>query len=87
MTERGTTFAGRPQTSGLPRVHRFFEPDGRGTIGDDIRLGQTWVGYQGIRPTPPAVIHGSVVANGATLFLIERSRGLVGVRLVGPQRR
>ena len=66
MTERGKTGAGRPPITGVPRVHRFLKPDGRGTTGDDIRNGQTRAGYEGIRPTPPAVIHGSVVANGAT---------------------
>ena len=69
MTERGTTGAGRPQITGVPRVHRFLKLDGRGTTGDDIRLGQTRVGYKGLRPlTPPAVIHGSMLANGAKLF-------------------
>ena len=65
MTERGTTGAGRPQIAGVPRVHRFRELDGRGTTGDDIRHGQTRVGYNRIRQLkPPAMIHGSMVANG-----------------------
>ena len=69
MTERGTTGAERPQINGVPRVHQFLKLDGRSTTGDNIHLGQTRVGYKGIRPlTPPAVIHGSMVANGAKLF-------------------
>ena len=43
MTGRGMTSAGRPQITGVPRVHRFLKLDGRGTTGDDIRLGQTRV--------------------------------------------
>ena len=59
----------KTQITGVPRVHQFLKLDGRGTTGDDIRLGQTQIGYKGIRPlTPPAVIHGSMVANGAKLF-------------------
>ena len=80
MTERGRTGAGEPQITGVPRVHRHLKLDGRGTTGDAIRLGQTRLGYNGIRPlTPPAMIHGSTVANGAKLF-----RGLVGGRLLDP---
>ena len=52
MKERGTTGAGRPQITGVPRVHRHL-------------LGRT----SEIHPlTPRAVIHGSVVTNGAKLF-------------------
>ena len=69
MTERGTTGAGRPQTAPVPWVRRFRELDGRGTTGDEIRHGQTRVGYNRICPLkPPAMIHGSVVANGTKSF-------------------
>ena len=50
----------------------FIDPsswDGRGTIGSDIRLGQTRDGYNGIHPlTPRAMIHGSMVTNGAKVI-------------------
>ena len=73
MTELGTTGAGELQIAEVPRVHRSLE---RGTTGDDLSHGQTRVGFHGIRPlTPPARIHGSMVANGYSL--IGRSRGLV----------
>ena len=69
MTERGTTGAGRPHIARVPRVHRFLELDGRCTTGDEIRHDQTRVGYKGICPLKPAaMIHGSMVANGAKLF-------------------
>ena len=45
MTERGTTGAGRPQITGVPRVYRTLRLDGRGT-GNIIALFQT----SGIRP-------------------------------------
>ena len=68
MTKRGTTGAGRPQTTGVPRVHRFLKLDGCGTTGDDLRFGQTRVGDKGIRSlTPPVVIHG-MAGNGPKLF-------------------
>ena len=38
MTERGTTGAGRPRITGVPRVHRTLELDGRG-FRNDILLG------------------------------------------------
>ena len=70
MTERGTTGAGRPQITGVPRVHRSLELDGRGMAGSDIRLGQTRVGFNGIRTlTPQAMFYGSTAANGPKLFL------------------
>ena len=63
MTERGTTGAGRPQITGVPRVHRILELDGCGTMRGNIRFG-----YHGICPlTSPATIHGSPVMNGAKL--------------------
>ena len=69
MTERGTTGAGEPQITAVPRVHRSLERNRRGTTGDDISRGQTRIGYHGIRPLiPPAMIHRSMVANGAKLF-------------------
>ena len=61
--------AGRPQSTGVPRVHRFLKLDGRGTTGDDIRPGQTRGAYNGFRPlTPPVVTHGCMVGNGPKLF-------------------
>ena len=63
VTACGTTGAA------VPRVTRFLELDGRGTTGDEIRRGQTRVGYKGICPLKiPAVVHGSMVANGTKLF-------------------
>ena len=45
MKERGTTGAGKPQITGVPRVHRRFKlvrsTHGRGTTGNDILLGRT----------------------------------------------
>ena len=41
MTERGTTGAGEPQITGVPRVQQPLKLDGHGTVGSDIRLGQT----------------------------------------------
>ena len=60
MKERGTIGAGRPQITGVPRVHRHLKrTHGRGT-GNIILLGRT----SGIRPlTPRAVIHGSMVTD------------------------
>ena len=63
MTERGTTGAGRPRITGVPRVHRILELDGCGTMRGNIRFG-----YHGICPlTSLATIHGSPVTNGAKL--------------------
>ena len=66
MKERGTTGAGRPQISGVPRVHvhghlkRVHSTHGRST-GNDILLGRT----SGIRPLiSPTKIHGSMVMDG-----------------------
>ena len=45
MKERGTTGAGRPQITGVPRVHRHLKrTHGRGTTGNDNHLGRTCVG-------------------------------------------
>ena len=62
MQESGTTGAGRPQVTGVPRVNRHFKrTHGRGT-GNISLLGRT----SGIRPlTPRAVIHDSMVTDGA----------------------
>ena len=62
MKESGTTSAGRPQITGGPRVNRHFKrTHGRGT-GNISLLGRT----NGILPlTPRAVIHGSMVTDGA----------------------
>ena len=66
MTERGTTGAGRHQMAGVPRVHPFSEPEGR---LDEIRRGQTRVGYNGVcLLKPPAMIHGSAVCDGRPFF-------------------
>ena len=63
MTECGTTGAGEPQITGVPRVHRTLELDGCGTMGGNIRLG-----YNGIcLLTSPATIHGSPVTHRARL--------------------
>ena len=60
MKERGMTGAGRPQITGVPRVHRRLQRiHGRGT-GNIIPCGQT----SGIPLTPRTMIHGSVVMNG-----------------------
>ena len=69
MKERGTTGAGKPQITGVPRVHhghlkRVHRAHGRGT-GDGILLGRT----SGIRPSiPPAMVHGSMVTDDAKCF-------------------
>ena len=40
--------------------------DGRGTIRSDIRLGQSRIWHSGMCPlTPPAMIHSSMVTDGA----------------------
>ena len=63
MTERGTTGAGEPQITGVPRVHRTLGLHGCGTMEENIRFG-----YNGICPlTSLATIHGSPVMNGAKL--------------------
>ena len=71
-TWRGTTGAEDlplsplTQITGVPRVHQPRKLDGRGTTGSDIRLGQTRICHNGIRPlTSPAMIHGSMVTDGA----------------------
>ena len=70
MKVRGTIGAGRPQITGVPRVHRHLKrAHGRGT-GNTIPLGQTSgmlpLPHSGIRPSAPrAVIHGSTVTDGA----------------------
>ena len=47
MKERGTTGAGKPEISGVPRVHRHLKrTHGRRTTGNDILRGRT----SGIRP-------------------------------------
>ena len=59
VTELGTTGTGEPQ-------HQPLKLDGRGTTGSDIRLGQTKICHNGIRPlTTSAMIHGSIVTDGA----------------------
>ena len=69
----------RTQITGVPRVHRPLKLDGRGTAGDGIRLGQTRVGYNGIRPlTPPAMIHGSMVANVGEEAKPKKNRPMSG---------
>ena len=67
MQESGTTGAGRPQITGVPRVHvhghlkRVHRTHGRGT-GNYILLGRT----SGILPSISLVmIHGSMVTDGA----------------------
>ena len=70
MKERGVTGAGETQITGVPRVHRHLKlvhsTHGRGTTGNDILLGRTRVRHSGIRPlTPRAMIHGSLVTDGA----------------------
>ena len=70
MKERGTTGAGEPQITGVPRVHRplklVHSAHGRGTAGNDILLGRARVRHSGIRPlTLRAMIHGSMVTDGA----------------------
>ena len=76
MTECGTTRAGRPQITGVPRVHRTLELDGRGTMGDN-RLG-----CNGICPLPSlATIHGSPMTNGAKLHH-HGTKSRLGGRLV-----
>ena len=68
MTERGTTGAGRPQITGVPRVHQFLKLDGRSTTGKTFTLVKPGLATR-VRPlTPPAVIHGSMVANGAKVI-------------------
>ena len=63
VTERGTTGAGEPQITRVPRVHRTLELHGCGTREDNIRLG-----CNGICPlTSLATIHGSPVMNRAKL--------------------
>ena len=63
MTERGTTGAGEPQITRVPRVHRTLELHGCGTMVDNIRLG-----CNGLCPlTSLATIHDSPVMNGAKL--------------------
>ena len=65
MTERGTTGAGETQITGVP-VHHRLKRNGRGTNGSDIRLGQTRICHNGIRPsTSRAMIHGSIATDGA----------------------
>ena len=65
MTERGTTGAGEPQTTGVRRVQQPLKLDGYGTSGSDIRLGQIRICHNGSRPlTSPAMIHGSMVMDG-----------------------
>ena len=50
MKERGTTGAGKPEISGVPRVHGHLKrTHGRGTTGNDILRGRT----SGIRPLTP----------------------------------
>ena len=58
-----------PRSLEFPRVHRA--PMDAARMDVDIRPGQTIGRVQnGIRPLkPPAMIHGSMVANGAKLFL------------------
>ena len=64
MKERGMTGAGRPQTTGVPRVHRHLKlvrsTHGRGTsgTGNDILLGRTRVHHSGIRPLTPRTMNG-----------------------------
>ena len=65
MAERGTTGAGRPQITGVPRVHRTLELDGCGARNDFL-LGRTRDRRSGARPsTLRAMIHGSMVTDGA----------------------
>ena len=71
MKQRGTTGAGEPQITGVPRVHRppelVHSTHGRGTAGNDIPLGRARVRHSGTRPlTLRAMIHGSMVTDGAT---------------------
>ena len=71
MTKRGTTGAGEPQITGVPRV---IEPSSSCTMGSNIRLG-----LNGIRPeTSPATVHGSLVTNGAKLSHLETKSKLGG---------
>ena len=69
MTERGTTGAGEPQITGVPRVHQTLTDvarNGRGTTESDIRLDQTRICHNGNRPLKsPAMIHGSMATDGA----------------------
>ena len=58
MKERGTTGAGKPEISGVPRVHRHLKrTHGRGTTGNDILRGRTSgirpLTHSGIRPLTP----------------------------------
>ena len=65
MKERGMTGGGGPQITGVPRVHLYLKlahsTHGRGTIGNDIFLGQS----SGIPLTPLTMIHGSTVMGEA----------------------
>ena len=66
QTERGTTGAGELQITGVPRVQQPLKLDGHGTTGSDTLLGRTSIRQNGIRPlTSPAIIHGSMVTDGA----------------------
>ena len=69
------TGAGRPQITGVPRVHRHLKlahsTHGRGTTGtgNDIHFGRTRVRHSGIRPlTPRTIIHGSMVTDAHALL-------------------
>ena len=68
MTERGTTGAGEPQITVVPRVQQHLKLDGHGTSRSDIPLGRTRIYYSGIRPlTSPATVHGSTVTDGVVI--------------------
>ena len=62
MTERGTTGAGEPPITGVPRVHRTLEQNGCDTMGSNIRLG-----YNGIYPFDVTSNDPRPVTNGAKL--------------------
>ena len=78
MTERGTTGAGRPEITGVPRVHQFLKLDGRSTTGYNIHLGQTRVGYKSspvdTTSSDPRQYGGE---RSESYSLIGRSRGLL----------
>ena len=68
MKDRGATSAGEPQIAGAHRVHLYLEQiphtHGRGTIGNDVILGQITIRHRGARPfTPLTMIHGNTVTS------------------------
>ena len=84
MTERGTTRAGEPQITGVPRVHRTLELDGCGSMEDNIRLGSNKNFPVDVTSNDPRQ---SSDERGEVIPSRDEIKAWLGGRLVGPQRR